>query len=210
MVRTRDIRPRGRVGRPVTPAGTPSLPPPDRDLSYYEEGMRWNFSRGKILLDGLDVNELVSGSDVEVSSWLGIAGGLDNYRKKILASARPQDQFTRFEAVIEALLGKIFGRVKRVYDQKTTGLRWSLEEGQLILNGINVRSLLALYRVRKTEKARKFLEGLRDKLALLLQNPAGEKIREMVQDLHAELVEELREPAARGGRALPPGRPLDH
>ncbi len=210
MVRTRDIRPRGRIGRPVTPPGTPVPPPPDRDLSYYEEGMRWSFSGGKILLDGLDVNELVSGSEIEVSSWLGIAGGLDNYRKKILASARPQDQFTRFEAVIEALLGKIFGRVKRVYDQKTTGIRWSLEEGQLILNGINVRSLLALYRVRKNEKARKFLEGLRDKLALLLQNPAGEKIRGVVQDLHAELSEELREPSARGGRALPPGRPLDH
>lgn len=211
MVRARDVRRRGRIGRPVGLPTTPPTPIVDRDLSYYDEGMRWSFSGGRILLDGHDVNEMISGPNVDIRGWLGIAGGLDNYRKKILASVRQRDQLTRFEAVIEALLGKISGRVKRVYDQKTSGLNWSLEQGQLILNGMNIRSLLALYRLKKTDKARRFMQGVREKLGLLLNDPNCEKIRGTVQDLYDEISDELGgETTTRGPRPLPPHQPLDH
>ncbi|MBI4374104.1 MAG: hypothetical protein HY542_04420 [Deltaproteobacteria bacterium] len=191
MSRTRDINSR-RVGRPI---GRPSYPRPlpgfDRDLTHYREGLRWSFSGGKILLGGYDVSELISSPDAEIGTWLGIAGGLDDYRKKVVAEGRDHNQFTRFEAVVEALLGKVFGRLKRVYDQKTSGITWSLEKGQLILNGINVRSFLALYRVKRTEKARRFLEGLKTRLEQILKNPDHEKIRQTVEELHREITEEL-------------------
>ncbi|MBI2083375.1 MAG: hypothetical protein HYT76_07365 [Deltaproteobacteria bacterium] len=193
MSRTRDISSKGRVSRPL---GRPSYPAPlpglDRDLTYYREGMRWSFSGGKILLDGYDVNELISNPNAEIGMWLGIAGGLDDYRKKVVKEARDHNQFVRFEAVIEALLGKVFGRLKKVYDEKTSGITWSMEKGQFILNGINVRSFLALYRVKRTEKARRFLEGLKTKLALILRNPDHEKIRKTVEELYEEITEELK------------------
>ncbi len=163
------------------------------------------------MIDGYDVNRLVNESPGDVGLWMGIAQGLDDYRKKMLAAARRHDQFARFEAVIEALLGKILGRLKKAYDQKMTGLSWSIENGQLILNGINIRSFLALYRIRKTDKARKFLRGLREKLSILLENrresPDYERIREVVEDLHREIDAELAsEEAPRASRRLLPER----
>ncbi len=114
--------------------------------------------------------------------------------------ARETDQFSRFEAVVEAVLGKILARLKKVYDQKMSGLSWTLENGQLILNGINVRSFLALYRIRKTDKARKFLRGLRAKLGILLENrdhsPDYERIRDFVEEMLGEINAELASEAA--------------
>lgn len=207
-MKTREINPRIRVGRPISRG--PAIPVLDKDLSYYKEGVRWSFQGGKVLLDGYDVNQLISSSNTDIGTWMGIAGGLDEYRKKVIAAARERDQFTQFQAVIEALLGKIFGRLKKVYDQKTSGLSWSMEDGQLVLNGINVRSFLALYRVKKTEKAKKFLKGLKEKLVLLLENPDHEKIRGLVQDLYHEISGELAsETPARSVGSLPLRRSLD-
>lgn len=210
---TRPISPggTGRVERPPVPErGIPS--PLDRDLTTYREGVRWSFSGGKVLVDGLDVNRLISYNPSDVGHWIGLAEGLDEYRRRVVAAAREVDQFARFAAVIEALLGKIMGRLKRVYDQKMSGLTWSLENGQLILNGINIRSFLALYRIRKTEKAKKFLKGLKGKLTVLLENRQEsadyERIREVVEDLHREMGELLEEDAApRAARRLSPPHP---
>jgi len=214
MVRTRDVPP--RVG-PRIPVGLPperELPSylPDRDLTYYRDGGRWTFSGGKIALQGHDINRVISEGGADIGMMLGIAEGLNDYRKRINSVARQVDQFARFEAVIEALLGKILGKLKKVYDQKMSGLAWELNNGQLILNGVNVRSFLALYRIRKTDKARRFLKGLKRQLAVLLENressPDYERIRERVEDLYREIEEELAadEPPTRSSRRLLPGR----
>ena len=205
MVKTREIP---SHFRPIRPGERPALPRLDKDLTYYQEGIRWNFTNGRILLNGRDVNRLISEPATEVATWMGIASGLDEYRKKILSEAREQDQFTRFEAVINALLGKIFGRLKKVYDQKTSGLSWTIENGQLILNGINIREFLARYRLNRNDKAKKFLEGMKDKLLLLFDNPDNEKIRGTIQDLHDELEATLVEKTARPLRPAGPRRPL--
>lgn len=213
-MRTRGIPPAGtgRVERPPERQVPAAIP--DRDLTFYREGVKWNFSGGRILAGGFDVNRLITDNPSDVEVWLGIAEGLDEYRKKVSQVAREADQFARFEAVVEALLGKILGKMKKVYDQKMSGLSWALRNGQLILNGINIRSFLALYRIRKTEKARKFLKGLRGKLAFLLENRNGspdyERIRDLVEELHREIEEALAsEEAPRAGRPLllgPAGR----
>jgi hypothetical protein len=218
-IRPGDISSKGRIERP--PVTERPIPPyvPDRDLTVYREGIRWTFSDGKIRLDGHDVNRLMNENPQDVAYWMGVAEGLNEYRKRIAAAARSVDQFARFEAVIEALLGKILGRLKKIYDQKMSGLSWTLENGQLILNGINIRSFLALYRLRKTDKARKFLRGLRGKLSVLLENrresPDYERIRDLVEELHREIEEELAhahsqdDEAPRASRRLLPHRARD-
>lgn len=199
----------GRIERPgvgETPAPVYS---PDRNLTYYRDGLRWTFSSGRVCIDGMDVNRLINDNPENVGFFMGIAEGLNDYRKRIVASRREQDQFARFEAAVEALLTKLLGKLKKFYDQKMSGMSWTLQNGQLILNGINIRSFLALYRIRKTDKARKFLKGLRTKLGLLMENrresPDYERIRDAITDLYREIDAELMaEEAARTAQRMLP------
>jgi hypothetical protein len=179
------------------------------ELTYYRDGIKWSFDGGQLLVDDLNVNRLINDNPDNVNFFMGIAEGLADYRKRVVAEARDSDQFAKFDAVMEALLGKILGKLKKFYDQKMSGVSWTLSDGQLVLNGINIRSFLALYRLRKTDKARKFLSGLRGRLADLLENrresPDYERIRDFVTDLYQEVDRELGpEMSARPyGRLLP-------
>lgn len=196
-----------RIERPGT-GDVPRFPPiTDRNLTYYRDGLRWTFSSGRVCVDGMDVNRLINDNPENVGFFMGVAEALNDYRKRIVQSNREQDQFARFEAAVEALLTKLLGKLKKFYDQKMSGMSWTLQNGQLILNGINVRSFLALYRIRKTDKARKFLKGLRSKLAALMENrresPDYERIRDVITDLHREIDAELMaEEAPRASRRL--------
>lgn len=211
MVRSRRIDSRDRGSRPVGPSTEEGIRPIlDKEFSHYRDGMRWSFTDGKILLDGEDVNKLLDSHKTDIRAWLGIAGGIDEYRKVVNQQAREQNQFVKFEAIAEALLGKIMGHLKKVCDQKTSGLTYSIENGQLILNRINVHSFLALYRARRTEKARQFLKGIRDKLGYLLGSPEHEKIRGMVQRLYDEISDDLGKTPedSRSPRLLSRGNPV--
>lgn len=197
-----------RIERPGVGQPTPGFVP-DKNLTYHRDGLRWTFTSGRVCVDGMDVNRLVNDNPENVGFFMGVAETLYEYRKKIVASRRSQDQFAKFEATIDALLGKIMGKLKKFYDQKMSGLSWTMQNGQLILNGINIRSFLALYRIRKTDKARKFLKGLRTKLGLLMENrresPDYERIRDAITDLYREIDAELmaEEAADSAQRMLP-------
>jgi hypothetical protein len=197
----------GRIEHPGV-GELPAYPPIlDKNLTFYRDGLRWTFSSGRVCVDGMDVNRLVNDNPENVGFFMGIAEGLNDYRKKIVASRREQDQFAKFEATVDALLTKILGKLKKFYDQKMSGMSWTLQNGQLILNGINIRSFLSLYRIRKTDKARKFLKGLRSRLEALLENrresPDYERIREAIADLHREINAELMaDEAPRASRRL--------
>ncbi len=207
-MKTPEVSSRTRVGSiPQQQVRFPSVII-DRDLTVFREGLRWSFAGGKVLINGQDLNHFVTQDSSEVAQWMGLAQGLDEYRKKVLKEVEESDQLAKFEAVVAALLGKILGRVKKVYDQKLTGLSWSLAEGQFVLNGINIRSFLALYRVRKTDKAKKFLKSLRGKLSMLLENhqqsPDYERVHEVVQQLCEEIDTTLSsEASSRSPHALP-------
>lgn len=200
-----------KVGRQTVRLPGSGLPPTliDRDLTCHQDGLRWSFSGGKVCIDGQDVNRLLSNHPFDIGFWMGLADGITEYRKKVMKTVREADQLGRFLGAIEALLGKIMGKLQKAYDQKISGLSWSLlQDGQLVLNGINVRSFLALYRVRKTEKAKKFLEGLQSKLKVLLENHQHsadyERIRGVVEELYWEVDEELNSDAT----SYPVGRYL--
>jgi len=199
----------GRVGEiPSYPSEAPV--PPGTNLNFHRNGIRWQFNDGKVWVDEFDVDSLISESKEEIGYWVGLAEGLSEYRKKMSKYAREQDQLERFEAVVEALLGKLMRRLKKSYDKKMTGLSWSLENGQFILNGINIRSLLALYRLRQTAKAKEFLRGLKKKLAMLLRNseesPDYERVHQVVSDLYREIDEVVPEETHRSGFTLLPHR----
>ncbi len=169
-----------------------TIPPVlDHELTVYLFGAPWKFLGNKITVSGHDINSLITHESADVSHWLGLAEGLTEYRQSVVRSERFLNQMTRFESVMENLLNKIMGCLKKVYDQKMSGLAWSLENGQLILNGINIRSFLALYKLRKTEKAKKFLKGLKTRLGVLLENRDQSSDYERVRDVVEEIYQEI-------------------
>ncbi len=184
----------------------------DPVFSYERDGHRWTFEEGHILIDGHDVNPVISEEETTVSTLIGLASGLDDY-KKVVGNSRQAPRAGRLLALADALVEKVLGKVKKVYDDKIFGVSWKFKDGALIVNGVNIHSFLALYRVRKTEKARRFLVGLRSKIDTLIANPAGslrnEKARRLLLELQREIDEELRKSSSAGvaGRLLNSGDP---
>lgn len=166
----------------------------DPVFSYERDGHRWSFEEGRILVDGYDVGPVISEEETTVSTLIGLASGLDEY-KRIVEISPQAPRAGRLVALADALVEKILGKIKKVYDDKIFGVSWQLKGGDLIINGVNINSFLALYRVRKTEKARRFLKGLRGKIDTLLANPSGslrnEKARLILLKLQRDIDEEL-------------------
>ena len=183
----------------------------DAVRAFKRSGQSWTYSDSRIYVDGYDIGEMISDEEATVSTLVGVASGLDDYKR--LVQRRPQrvSGAPRFLALVDALLEKVLGKVKTIYDDKIFGVAWQLKGNVLIVNGINVTSFLALYRVRKTEKARNFLKGLRRKVDSLIANPAGsmrnERARQTLlalkRDIDAELEKDKQ--TAMPGRMLPAG-----
>ena len=201
-MRPNDIRPGGIGGiPPTTPEQEPLPPALDRDMTVYKDGVPWKFVNGRLSVGGSDLNQLLnlpfhpSQGEADLSLWFGLADGLYDYRKKVLKLLRNTDQLSKFSAMVDAMLGKISSRLQKVYDQKMSGMSWFVDQDQLILNGINIRSFLALYRIKKTDKAKKFLKGLKGRLAVLLENRQGsqdyERVRDVVEKFYDEIDREL-------------------
>lgn len=211
VMRIRDRFRGSRTERAGTAAPRTKTATADAVRAYKRSGQSWTYSDGRIYVDGYDVGEMIADDEATVSTLIGVASGLDDYKK--LVQRRPQrvSGAPRFIALVDALLEKVLGRVKSIYDDKIFGVSWQLKGDALIVNGINVSSFLALYRVRKTEKARNFLLGLRQKVESLIANPAGSMRNErarrtllaLKRDIDAELEKDMQ--TALPGRMLPAG-----
>lgn len=175
----------------------------DSDLTLRVDGELWQFQEGELKLKGHALAELMKFENIEIGGWLGLASGLYEYRKQVTRILRLQHKeeqevsvLSLFEKTVENFLHQILKQIKKAYDQKMLGMEWSLETGrQLILNGINVRSFLAMYRVRKTDRAKKYLRGLRVRLEALLSSRTdssdSENMRELLEELHHEMLDIL-------------------
>lgn len=194
--KVRDVESRIRVeGTEVRPVGTPQYIPGSQ-MTFLRGKERWTFDGGKIFMNGYEVNGLLNGID-EISLWLGIAAGLVEYKKQVELARRREDNIGKFAATVDALLEKILGKMQRVYNEKIFGLSWKLDQGDLVINGINIRSFLSLYRIHKTDKATSYLRGIREKLGMMLadkEHTGGyERIRSVIEDLYREIKDELGE-----------------
>jgi hypothetical protein len=118
-------------------------------------------------------------------------------------------QYENVNKSAERILDKVLCNMKRIYDEKTGGvcLRWG--DGACLINNVNVRAFLALYHIRPTEKARRFLVGLKSRLALILCNkgcsPHYERVAQVVKSLYNE-VDDAIHTSPIDGRYLSGGR----
>jgi hypothetical protein len=74
-----------------------------------------------------------------------------------------------FNGTVDALQHLILGRLGTLYDDLTGGVQVECVGEDFWVNNVNIRSVLRLFCQRPTDAARTWLEGLREKLDLLLE-----------------------------------------
>jgi len=176
---------------------------------------KWIFSKGHIVLNGQDVGTLIEQASKKPQGFLSqLAGELEvfrNYyiRKNIKRRKRkvkgnvvieafdPTGELGQLSALVDAYIAKIMRLLKRRYDETADGLSYRLDEdGQLTLNGMNVNAFIEMARQYPSDKARKFLKGLKTRLSHILtnksRNPNYDKIREATYQLFEEIDLELK------------------
>lgn len=153
----------------------------------------WAFERGCVQLNGEPVEDFLATERPEVGLWSDIMDGLQAYRDWAYAAEAPA--WPRLAEAINQVQNRILYQMDQVYQTRVGGVALTWHEGKLLINNVNVRALMCMYHMRPTERARRFLEGMKAKLALILcqhgTNPQVARAVHAVQDLYHELSESL-------------------
>lgn len=181
---------RDKIERMV-PRGTGSatdLPPDHRLVFHRSPSEKWNFNDGHIFLNDEDIESVLDQERNNVRLQAAVSEALQEYRNETIRQAAASAEFL---ARIEAIQGKILSNMGRIWDEMSGGIRLAWGDGGYLLNNVNVRAILAMYHVRPTTKAKKFLEGLKYKLALILINKNGSSYYERINGVVKRLYEEV-------------------
>ena len=142
--------------------------PLDHQLTFNPEpDQRWTFDHGRgVCINDCNVQELVHDNPNDVGMLCGLSHGLYSYQQFVWSKGGKGN--AQFNGTVTSLQHVVLGRLGRIYDTITGGMSVTLEGEDLWLNNINVRSVLKLFALRPTEAARRYLEGLRDKVGLII------------------------------------------
>lgn len=172
--------------------------PLDHQLTFHSDaGDTWQFDGQHVMHNGDDVEDAIERPQAGVRDWEDISASLNIY--KDVVHGRAPTRFARLAAAIERIQNRILSLMKRVFDEKmgAVSLRWG--DGHALLNNVNIRALMAMYHVRPTAKARRYLDGLKRKLGLILSqahvSPAYSRVQGLAQDLYNEITDSLEIPA---------------
>ncbi len=181
--------------------------PLDHQLTFDRDANeKWSFRDGRIYLNNEDIEDALNEEHDNVRFQSAVSDAISEY--KDLVYQKGNGSWAKFSARADTIQDKILHNMKRIYDERTGGVRLAWGDGAYLLNNLNVRALLAMYHVRPTEKARKFLHGLKSKLALILINKNGnshyERINGVIKALYEEVDTALSNPPI-DGHYLPAG-----
>lgn len=181
--------------------------PLDHQLTFNRDSNeKWSFRDGRIYLNNEDIEDALNEEHDNVRFQSAVSDAISEY--KDIVYHKGNGSWSKFSARAETIQDKILHNMKRIYDERTGGIRLAWGDGAYLLNNLNVRALLAMYHVRPTEKARRFLSGLKSKLALILINKNGschyERINSVIKALYEEVDTALNSPPI-DGRCLPAG-----
>lgn len=91
-------------------------------------------------------------------------------------------------ALCDAYIARIGEEIKRQYDQTKEGLNVFFDEnGQLILNGINIHALIAQCGASPNPKSLAYLKGVRARLAHVLENKVASRNYDRIRDVVLQL-----------------------
>ena len=163
----RNIPSRQKVGRREGSSAQEKRPL-DRKLTYTPfPDENWTFEGGcRICLNDVDVREIIRDGRENVPILSGLLQGLYDYQQHVWS--RNGKGHSRLNGAVASLQGTILDRLGGLYDGLTDGVRVECQGDDFWINNVNLRSVLELYWRRPTEKVRRYIAGLRDKLALIL------------------------------------------
>jgi hypothetical protein len=162
------------------------------------DGQEFDFRNGRILLNQQDVAQHLNENLTHLGTqyWSVLSKRLAAYRDWASMNMEDPEALGKFFGLMHAFLTKIFGRIKKKFDETIDGVSFHLEDGQLLINGINVGACLKMVQKKPTQKGRIFLKGIRNRLLVLQENRSGnpsyEKIRESVDRFAAAIDKELK------------------
>lgn len=190
----------------------------DRNLPRISQPIKlssgqWQFHQGRILINGQDMGTLLQETNLQPAAfWSQLATDLNEFLDQQLRQASgkkrnkkmgrkeveidddidPTGELGQIAGLVEAYIAKIMRILKRKYDEKTDGLSYSLDtDGQLILNGMNVTSFVDMAGRYPSNKARLFLQGLKNRLAIILSNKSNNSNYEKIRDATLRLFSDI-------------------
>lgn len=164
-----------------------------------------DFAGGRMVLNGQEMSDVIRGMvENQPSTLAALASQIEDYKKKRLrrrnqlVAKNPQlakkedEELGKLFAACDAHIEQIGRHIQRRFNQTRDGFAVEFDEdGQLIMNGMNIHALIERSRTDATEKSRLFLKGIRRRLELMLANksgtPAFEKIRDVVEILTKDI-----------------------
>lgn len=175
---------------------TPPTPPAPQGL---------DFSGDRMLYAGRDMSEVVRDMARDNPQALAaLASELEDFKKRRLQrrnqsvaknprlASREDEELSRAFAACDAHIEQVGRHIQRRFSQTRDGFAVEFDEdGQLIMNGMNIHALIERCRSDATEKSRLFLKGIRARLGHMLANKSGtpvyEKLRGVVEELSREI-----------------------
>lgn len=149
----------------------------------------WTYEDGNILFNEMDVKEIVRESANEVGVLCGVSHGLNDYQQFVWNRGGKQN--ASFNGLVNSVQHSIQGRLLNLFDGLTGGIHFECLGTDFWINNVNIRSVVRLYMIRPTEAARVYLEGLRDKVALILSRRHTSNRYDAVHEQARELFEEI-------------------
>lgn len=167
------------------------------------------FVKGELIVNGQNLADLLKNAETQSMPFLSqLARDLDELRNRViknrlrgkkrkfgdsldldnLEELDPSGELANLSALVDAYVSKIMRLIRKRYETTSDGLNYTLDEnGQLVLNGLNITTLLKTIQTYPTVKAKTFLSGIKNRLILLTTKKSGtsgfDKIREIVTSL---------------------------
>lgn len=187
--------------RPVTPPARDRIPAPVG---------KWAFDGRRILHNGADVAHIIAEplTSKTTTEWSHLAQQIEAFKFYFMAKRRKKKfsllrkkneevddpEISVVVALAEAYVEKITRKIKRRFDETADGLSFILDaDGQMVINGMNVTAFIDMAKSHPSDKAKTFLKGLKNRLAILLANKSGSASYEGIRDKTAELMRQIDE-----------------
>lgn len=164
--------------------------PLDHQLTFNPDpNQEWRYRSNHVFINDEDVNELINDNPRDISFLSSLTISLDEYKNFV--RIRGGKRNAKFTASVEGLQCKIAGRLGSIYDEMCGGVRCEFDDEALWINNVNVKAVVALYKMRPTTQAREYLKGLRMKLFLIIarthSNPRSNGMENIVHHYIGEI-----------------------
>lgn len=151
---------------------------------------KWTFDEErKICLNDIEAEDILKEGGDNIGVLCGLFQGASDYQNNVWARGGKGRE--KFNAAVDSLKSTVQRKLGNIYDNLTGGIAFECVDDDLWINDVSVRSVLNLYRIKPTNKARIYLAGLRDKLGLILErrqtNPRYDGVSDRVKNLFNEI-----------------------